>query len=836
MLALSDSISKLHLVSASNEKALRRLGISTIQDLLKHYPRDWQDLSELKTISEIRPNEKISFRATVKKVSVKRTRWKKMTITEALLEDETGNVLAVWFNQPYIAWQLRQGQSYYFHGKGKIYLPAGRQVKGLLQLQNPAFELVKEETIHTAGIIPQYDLTEGITQKQLRYWLKQALDGVAQLNDYLPAPLLSGLDYPTLRKAVEDIHFPDNEDDLKLALERLSFDELFLFQLAFSIHKSKLRKLSAPEIKFDQELIKNFIESLPFELTNSQRLASWEILQDLGKPHPMNRLLEGDVGSGKTVVAGIAMLETAQAGLQAVLLAPTEILALQHYETLDNLFSDHKVGILTRTNKNVSGGEIESGEVKIIVGTHALLQEKIKFKNIGLLIVDEQHRFGIKQRHALLRGQKMRIGRGQVADGGGEVKLLYEDFTYKIRGCVFKVKEQLGGGHKESVYSNALADEFENTDLKFEKEKIINIKYNNKKVGVYKPDFVIEDKIIIELKALDFMGSNLKKQIWHYLKGSQYKLALLVNFGPKEVEIERIVYDTARNKGLHESASVPQSSAYIPHLLSMTATPIPRSLALALYGDLDISRLKELPRGRKKIITRLVSPDKREAAYDFLKKEVKKGRQVYVVTPLINESDKLGVKSAAAEAEKLQTEIFPDLRVGLLHGKLKSEEKREVMEKFKQNRLNVLVSTTVIEVGVDVPNATIMVIENAERFGLATLHQLRGRVGRSDMQSYCLLFASDPSETTLDRLRAVVGSTDGFALAEKDLEIRGPGEILGFRQSGFVPFKIARLTDIKLVERAKNEALKILEVDPKLTTSPLLKKKVDILTKNIHLE
>lgn len=268
----------------------------------------------------------------------------------------------------------------------------------------------------------------------------------------------------------------------------------------------------------------------------------------------------------------------------------------------------------------------------------------------------------------------------------------------------------------------------------------------------------------------------------------------------------------------------------------MTATPIPRSLALALYGDLDISQLKELPRGRKKIITRLVPPDKRSAAYDFLKKEVKKGRQVYVVTPLINESDKLGVKSATEEAEILQKEIFPDLRIGLLHGKMKGAEKQKVMEKFKQCEIDILVSTTVIEVGVDVPNATIMVIENADRFGLATLHQLRGRVGRSDLQSYCLLFADDPSSVTFDRLQAVVESTDGFALAEKDLEIRGPGEILGTRQSGFVPFKIAKLTDTKLIELAKKEAEKVLEVDPRLTTSPLLKKKVEILTRNIHLE
>ncbi|MDP3993806.1 MAG: ATP-dependent DNA helicase RecG [Candidatus Doudnabacteria bacterium] len=688
MLSLNDPITKLRLVGPANEKALNHLGIRTIRDLLNHFPRAWEDLTQIQTISEIRPNEKINLKARVRKIADHSARFRRMHLTEGLIEDETGSVIAIWFNQPFIKNLLQEGKEYYFSGKAQFY-------KEKLQFMSPTFEAAKEDTIHTAGIIPTYELTEGITQKQIRYWLKSCLPLARLIEDYLPSSIREKLGLPNTSYAVSQIHFPSSKESLEKARRRLAFGELFLFQLALASFKQKIKSLSAPRILFDVALVKKFVASLPFRLTSSQRLAAWEILKDLAAPHPMNRLLEGEVGSGKTVVAGIAMLEAAKAGWQSVLLSPTEILAWQHYHTLQNLFekSGLQIALLTGSRKIGSPSDIAAGETKIIVGTHALLQERITFKKIGLLVVDEQHRFGVKQRMALLREQE---------------------------------------------------------------------------------------------------------------------------------------------------------SSLVPHLLSMTATPIPRTLALAFYGDLDISVLKELPQGRKKIVTRLVKPEIRKTAYAFVRKEINNGRQAYVVTPLIEESAprpsspsrgeelKEGAKAATVEAEKLK-KIFPEFEIGLLHGRLPGNEKKNIMDEFKSGTVQILVSTTVIEVGVDVPNATLMLIENAERFGLSQLHQLRGRVGRSDLQSYCLLFAENSGQAALERLEALVQSNDGFELAEIDLKTRGPGEVLGTKQSGYIPFRVAKLSDKKLIKQAKEEAQKLLEKH-NLEDFPILKQKVENLAKNAHLE
>ena len=677
MSSLNDPVTKLRLVGPASEQALNHLGIKTIYDLLAYFPRAWDDLTQIQTISEIRPNEKINLKARVRKIADHRAWFRRMHLTEGLIEDETGSIIAVWFNQPFIKNYLREGKEYYFSGKAQFY-------KEKLQLSNPAFEAAKEDTIHTAGIIPMYELTAGLTQKQIRYWLKSCLPLTSLIEDYLPSSIREKLRLAHIGYAVSQIHFPSSQESLEKARKRLSFDELFLFQLALSSFKKKIKSLPAPRIPFDVSLVKKFVADLPFRLTNSQRLAAWEILKNLALSHPMNRLLEGEVGSGKTVVAGIAMLEVAKTGWQTVLLSPTEILAWQHYQTLQNLFekSGLQIALLTGSRKIGSPIEIANGNTKIIVGTHALLQEHVKFEKIGLLVVDEQHRFGVRQRMALLSGE-------------------------------------------------------------------------------------------------------------------------------------------------HESSLV-------PHLLSMTATPIPRTLALAFYGDLDISVLRELPNGRKKVITKLVAPALRKTAYEFVRNEIKKGQQAYVVTPLIEESDKLGAKAAMVEAEKLK-KIFPGFQIGLLHGRLPAEKKKTVMEEFKAGKIQILVSTTVIEVGVDVPNATLMLIENAERFGLSQLHQLRGRVGRSNLQSYCLLFAENSGLAGIERLQALVKSNDGFALAEIDLKQRGAGEVLGTKQSGFVPFKIAKLSDRKLIKLAKEQAEQLLG-EHNLEDFPVLKQKVENLAKNAHLE
>jgi GxxExxY protein len=553
-------------------------------------------------------------------------------------------------------------------------------------------------------------------------------------------------------------------------------------------------------------------------------------------------------------------------------MAPTEILAEQHYRTICQLLSDFKIdiGLITGSYKKISNFQItpastseagranskqiknspastsEAGRAKfkiknitddcqVVIGTHALIQDKINFENLSLAIVDEQHRFGVNQRSALItRTNTDKHGLTlNISDKGKNDKtnLLFEDLTYKIRGAIFKIKKELGLGHKEKIYQNALEQEFIKSKINFEKEKSININYDNKKIGVYRPDFVVEDKIIVELKKLPFVGKFEKDQVWHYLKGSKYQLALLVNFANDDVQIQRFIH-TKVHAGQHESVS----SFFSPHFLSMTATPIPRSLALALYGDLDLSIIDEMPKGRKKILTKIVSEDKRQQAYDFIKQEIKNGRQAFVICPLIDISDKLGVKSAKEEFEKLNEIIFPEIEIGILHGKMKSAEKEKVMQEFLANKIKILVSTSVVEVGVDVPNATIMMIEGADRFGLAQIHQFRGRVGRSDYQSHCFLFTDSESIKTQERLQAVVDYHSGLELAKMDLKFRGPGEVYGTIQKGFPELKIASLYDYELMRLAKEQAEMLIKKDNSLDSWPVLKQELGEWERKVHLE
>jgi len=475
---------------------------------------------------------------------------------------------------------------------------------------------------------------------------------------------------------------------------------MFLIQLNAVRARKNWEESKSVSVKFDEKLVKKFVASLSFQLTNAQRKSSFQILKDLEKKYPMNRLLEGDVGSGKTVVAAIGALEAMMAGYQTAILAPTEVLARQHFETFGKILKgfSQKIGLLTNsesrtfwkknTRKNFLG-KIKRGEIKILIGTHALIQKSVEFKNLALVIIDEQHRFGVNQR-AFLQQQASSI-----------------------------------------------------------KDGLINT---------------------------------------------------------------------------------------IPHLLSMTATPIPRTLALAFFGNLDISLLDEMPKGRKKIITKIITPAKQQEIYNFIRTEIESGRQAFFIFPLIEESEKIAGKAATEEHQKLSQEIFPDLKIGLLHGRMKSKEKEGVMNDFKNKKLDILVSTSVIEVGVDVPNATIMVIEGSERFGLAQLHQFRGRVGRSDYQSYCFLFTESSSQNTSQRLKALVESEDGFVLAEKDLEIRGPGQFLGTRQSGQPDSAMQYLGDIKMIQQARLEAQSVFALDPQLEKFPVLKNALEKMDQEVHLE
>lgn len=623
-----------------------------------------------------------------------------MNLTEALIEDDSGAIKAVWFNQPFLVRNLSAGVNVSLSGK-VVYAQEG------LQLSNPSYELLGSgQSLHTARLVPVYHETEGLSSKWLRAHIKPILKLSNEVKEFLPPEILKSQKLRGLSEAIGQIHFPDNMEKSQEARRRLAFDELFLVQLYMMSQKKKWQENSAVKIDFNKELekeIKNFVDSLPFKLTGAQKISSWKIIKDLEKNRPMNRLLEGDVGSGKTLVALISALAIIKSGYQAAFMAPTEILARQHFAEAIRRFKniDLKISLLTGSeNKIYSGGEIKemnkkdilenikNGGINFIIGTHSLIQEKVAFKNLAFSIVDEQHRFGIDQRAKLQR---------EVAD----------------------IKDGL---------------------------------------------------------------------------------------------------------------------KTVPHLLSMTATPIPRTLALTVYGDLDLSILDEMPIGRQKIITKLVAPANRNLAYEFIRNQIKKGRQAFVICPLIEESDFLEVKSATEEYEKLSKKIYPDLKIGLLHGRMKPKEKEEAMKKFSSGEIHILVSTSVVEVGIDIPNASVMLIEGADRFGLAQLHQFRGRVGRGKYQSFCFLFTDSTSSTTHRRLSALVKSDNGFELAEKDLQIRGPGELVGIRQSGLPDLAMASLSDAELIKNAREEAFELISADCKLLKYPKLADKLKRFTKKVHFE
>src|SRR3989344_5823420 len=613
MIELSTPIDQIPKIGLAYQKKLKKLGISTLQDLLYYFPARYDDFSEIVPIKKAKLGYTVCVQGRILEIESTRTFKKFMSVTEALIEDETGTIKATWFNQPYLAKSLKEDDLVCLAGKVSL-------GKDGIYLNNPVHERVADfedinSLTHTGRIVPVYSETRGLTSRWLRYVIKPLIYIFQnKLPEVLPQELIKKQRLLDIKQAIKQVHFPDSFDLADAAKARFSF----------------------------VELMKEFTNSLPFTLTDSQRQCIYQILKDLEKDMPMSRLLEGDVGSGKTVVATMAALNVIKSGYsasakasaydkssarqagplrqssseasetkQVAFMAPTEILTKQHFKNVIKMLENFNVsvGILTgkeakifrnkeefSVKKETLAEDLKNGQIDIVIGTHSLIQKGIDFKNLALVVVDEQHRFGVDQRAALIRGNNAE----QTQNNSESGTLLYEDLSYKIRQCLFNVKKELGPGHKEIVYQKALEEEFKNAHIPFSKEKQIPILYHNKKVGIYVPDFIIDEKIIVELKALSFLGSTEKKQIWNYLKGSEYKLAILVNFGPKELQIDRVIYDLAR-----DSAFVPHSSAFAPHLLSMTATPIPRTLALTVYGDLDLSLIKEMPKNRKKIKTQI---------------------------------------------------------------------------------------------------------------------------------------------------------------------------------------------------------------------------------------
>jgi ATP-dependent DNA helicase RecG len=659
-------------------ETMSRLGLQRVGDLLWHLPARYQDYSHLRTINELRIGEEVTVRATVHSLFSRRTRTGRK-LTTAKLFDKTGTIQAQFWN-PYINKYLFAERTYYFSGKIK-------SVGGQRVLDNPEFEIASDDPTHTARIVPIYPLTEGLSPRVLRKHIRQVVETWAhRMPDPLPKSLLQRLDFPPLGAALRQIHFPDNARSLERSLRRLAFEELLVIQLGVLGQHRAWQSKPAQPIPLTNESLSQFLDILPFALTNAQQRTLREIQADLAHDYPMTRLLQGDVGSGKTVIAAAAMWAAVSNRAQAALMAPTEILAEQHYRKLADLFGQlvnpHtgwpvRVALLTGSvqgkKREALLAALAAGEIDLLIGTHALIQGGVTFHDLAVVVVDEQHRFGVAQRAAL------------------------------------------------------------------------------------------------------------------------------------------------REKGPALNATDSPAAGLTPHTLVMSATPIPRTLALTIYGDMDVSVIDELPPGRQPIETYWVTPDKRQRIYNFVRKQVQEGRQVFIIYALVNESDRLeDVGAAVAEHKRLQTRVFPQLRVGLLHGKMTGKEKDAVMRAFAEGEYDVLVSTAVVEVGIDIPNASLMIIENADRFGLSQLHQFRGRVGRGPYQSYCILIAQPKSATGEERMRAMVRTQDGFELAEIDLRMRGPGEFFGSRQSGLPDLRLARLSDTRLLALARQEAQTILDADPDL--------------------
>jgi ATP-dependent DNA helicase RecG len=679
--SLDSPITTLRRVSPTVAKRFAKMRVNTIRDVLYFFPNRHLDYAQRKAISELEVGTEQTVIGTVH--GAEQVTFGRRPGTEAYIGDETGIIRVVWFNQPWLAKTLRKDAKIVLSGRVGFF-------KGAKVLEWPEWEFLESDDLtHTGRLVPLYPLTQGLTARPTRRLVKETVDRWAdQIPEFLPTSVRTRCNLLNLPESIQQAHYPDSEQLKNESRRRLAFDEFFVLQMGvLSKRRDWQEAETASPFQLDKEILQEFLGSLPFALTSAQQRVLGEIVTDVQKPKSMCRLLQGDVGSGKTVIATAALLLAAANGIQGALMAPTEILAEQHFNTIAALFAETgkleteelslrtyslpfavcpsiTIGLITgnlsQKEKKNTQQLTAKGEVDIVVGTHALIQKGADFFRLGLAVVDEQHRFGVMQRSSL------------------------------------------------------------------------------------------------------------------------------------------------RQKGVN------------PHTLVMSATPIPRTLALTLYGDLDLSIIDELPPGRKTIKTRWVSPENREKAYDFLRSKIAEGRQAFIICPLIEESEKIETKAAVEEYQRLSEQVFPDMSLGLLHGRMSSSAKEEAMRGFRAGDLDVLVSTSVIEVGIDVPNASIMLVEGADRFGLSQLHQFRGRVGRGEHQSHCLLLSESPSMEARERLRIIEQTDDGFTLAEEDLRLRGPGDFFGTRQSGLPDLRMARLSDVALLELAREEALRLFSQDPKL--------------------
>ncbi len=708
----TDLIETKFRLSLEQKRGLEKLGLVTLTDLLRYTPDSYRPPARITTVKDTRPNEVVEIRGQILKQEVKRGWQKRVPIGTMTVADQSGQLKAIWFHQPYLAKKFPLGAVVMLRGKITL---RGKEITLVNPELTAAHEvgggdlLTEESTAESSALIPVYRETKGLTSRWFYYAVRRLLEGGwhQQVTDIIPLEIVARYHLPPLTTALVWIHTPQKTADAEAARKRFAFEEVFLIQLEREQKRREYQQAPAARVVVNESAVTEFINDFPFAFTTAQQTAVNHILTDFNQPKPMLRLLEGDVGSGKTAVAATTAFAAVQAGYEVAYMAPTEILARQHFESFINYFRVHHVpvGLITGTecrkfpsklnpqgHTNISRGQllkwVANGEIPILIGTHALIQKTVRFKKLAYVIIDEQHRFGVMQRAALAK----------------------------------------------------------------------------------------------------------------------------------------------------------KDTALVPHLLSMTATPIPRTLALTIYGDLDLTLLDELPAGRQPIITKIIAESERGQTYEQIRTELKNGRQMYVICPRIDEPDPtkalaLQTKSAKAEAKRLQEKIFPDLTVGLVHSKLKPKDKEAVMQQFATGEIDILVATSVVEVGVNVPNATMIVIEGAERFGLAQLHQLRGRVLRSSHQAYCYLFTDTKTKTPNKRLLALTQAKNGFELAELDLKLRGPGALSGAKQWGLSDLGMEALRNLKMVEAARAEAKKLLDQDPKLAHHPLLVAHLtNQTTKQIHFE
>lgn len=698
-ISTGSSITDIFRLTEKQKTAAKRIGLETIDDLLRYLPSRYIQSSAIKSISEIQPGEQIAIEGVVKALDAKKTFRRRLNITQARIADSTGEISAVWYHQPYVSKLLTEGDLVRLEGKAS-------EKNGKFSLSNPLFEKIAKLSYRgtSAGMIPVYPATRGISSRWIQFHIAKIFQLLSDIQDPIPQEILNRYHLPSLGQALRAAHFPKNEKEIEAARKRLAFDEIFFIQLSRIKERLALEEAASLPIARSERALEEFLRKLPFELTRTQRTVLDRIINDLAKKTPMARLLEGDVGSGKTIIAAAAAYTAVTAGFQVTYMAPTEILARQHFDSFAKYIGSQrvKIGLLTSSEARIYPSKafhgqsahiskpqllrwIESGEVKILIGTHALLSEKIKFKNLAFIVVDEQHRFGVSQRMRLARAKS-------------------------------------------------------------------------------------------------------------------------------------------------------KTHAFVPHFLSMTATPIPRTLALTVFGDLDLSVLDELPPGRSPIKTDvLIKPEKR--SWEHIEKEITAGRQAFIICPRINEGDTEsggGKKSVTKEYERISKEIFPQFRIAALHGKMTPRDKERTLENFRKGTIDILISTTVIEVGIDVPNATIMIVEDADRFGLSQLHQLRGRIGRGSHQSYFYAVTDSSSSTTAKRLRALRDARSGFELAEYDLELRGPGELTGKNQWGMSDIGMEALKNIKMVEAARTEARTLLEHNRTLDAHPLLVGKLSAMAQGLY--